>query len=177
MRIISSQSFFLYGARPTVISTKTEQSGVERRNLQPQWHRPIAVGDLGAQSNNRFQTPLSPYRHAAPLEMTCWRAAHSHGEQKQMTQIPHPPTCHFDWNGAKQSGVEWSGVKKSPAPMAQPHCGGRSRGSEPQWSSNTLTFLPIRSPARDDRAAYHHFGKFQTWIPELHNKDSRKELA
>lgn len=29
MRIISSQSFFLYAARPTVISTGTEQSGVE----------------------------------------------------------------------------------------------------------------------------------------------------
>ena len=60
MRIISSQSFFLYAARtiiistvdsgaeksptpmapvpppPTVISTETEQSGVERRNLRSQ---------------------------------------------------------------------------------------------------------------------------------------------
>ena len=98
----------------TVISTGTEQSGVEWRNLRPQWHSPIAVGDLGAQSINGVQMPLSSYRHAAPLEMTCWRAAHSHGEQKQMTQIPHPPTCHFDRNGAKRSGVE-----KSPAPTAQ----------------------------------------------------------
>ena len=169
MRIISSQSFFLYAARPTVISTgteqsgvewrnlrpqwyqclplplsfrpqrskaewsgeisgpngtsaspptvistATEQSGVEWRNLRPQWHSPITVGDLSTQSINGVQMPLSSYRHAAPLEMTCWRAAHSHGEQKQMTQIPHPPTCHFDRNGAKRSGVE-----KSPAPTAQ----------------------------------------------------------
>ena len=216
MRIISSQSFFLYAARPTVISTVdsgaekspapmapvpppphchfdrngakrsgVEWSGVEWRNLQPQWHSPIAVGDLSTQSINGVQMPLSSYRHAAPLEMTCWQAAHSHGEQKQMTQIPHPPTCHFDWNGAKQSGVEKSPVSMVPVPPPptvistgteqsgvewrnlrpqrhRPHCGGRSRGSEPQWSSNTLTFLPIRSPARDDRAASHHFGKFQS---------------
>lgn len=171
MRIISSQSFFLYAARPTVISTvdsgaekspvsmapvpppptvistETEQSGVEWSGeiSGPNGTGPIAVGDLGAQSINGVQMPLSSYRHAAPLEMTCWRAAHSQGEQKQMTQIPHPPTCHFDWNGAKQSGVEkspapmapvpptvistateQSGVEKSPAPMVPvpppPHC-------------------------------------------------------
>lgn len=57
MRIISSQSFFLYAARTTVISTGTEQSGVEWRNLRPNGTGPIAVGDLGAQSLNGVQIP------------------------------------------------------------------------------------------------------------------------
>ena len=133
MRIISSQSFFLYAARPTVISTVD-------RNLRSQWHqclpshchfdrngakrsgvekspapccRPIAMGDLSAQSNNRFQTPLSPYRHAAPLEMTYGAGSSTVMGKGNNDTIP-PPHCHFDRNGAKRSGVE-----KSPAPMAQ----------------------------------------------------------
>ena len=213
MRIISSQSFFLYAARPTVISTGTEQSGVEwsgeisgpnGTSVSPSHcHfdrngakrsgvekspapccRPIAMGDLSAQSNNRFQTPLSPYRHAAPLEMTYGAGSSTVMGKGNNDTIP-PPHCHFDRNGAKRSGME-----KSPTPMVpvpppptvistgteqsgvewrnlrplwhRPHCGGRFLGSEPQWSSNTLTFLPTRSPARDDRAASHHFGKFQS---------------
>lgn len=107
---------------PTVISTETEQSGVEWSGeiSGPNGTGPIAVGDLGAQSINGVQMPLSSYRHAAPLEMTCWRAAHSHGEQKQMTQIPHPPTCHFDRNRAKRSGEISgpNGTSASPAPLS-----------------------------------------------------------
>lgn len=95
---------------------------------------PIAVGDLSTQSINGVQMPLSSYRHAAPLEMTCWRAAHSHGEQKQMTQIPHPPTCHFDWNGAKQNGVEWRNLRSQwhqclPLPLSF-----RPERSKAEWS-------------------------------------------
>ena len=125
---------------PTVISTETEQSGVEWRNLRPNGTsaspshchfdrngakrsgvekspapccRPIAMGDLSAQSNNRFQTPLSPYRHAAPLEMTYGAGSSTVMGKGNNDTIP-PPHCHFDRNGAKRSGVE-----KSPAPMAQ----------------------------------------------------------
>lgn len=206
MRIISSQSFFLYAARPTVISTVdsgAEKSPVSMAPVPPlplsfrsqrskaEWSgetsgpngtsaspshchfdrngakrsgvekspapccRPIAMGDLSTQSNNRFQTPLPSYRHAAPLEMTCRRPALQSWET-ETNDTDTPSHCHFDRNGAKRSGVE-----KSPAPMLQTHCGGRSRGSKPQWSSNIFTFLPTRSPARDDRAASHCFGNFK----------------
>ena len=164
MRIISSQSFFLYAARPTVISTVdsgTEKSPVSMAPVPPlplsfrpqrskaEWSgeisgpngtsvspshchfdrngakrsgvekspapccRPIAMGDFSAQSNNRFQTPLSPYRHAAPLEMT-YEAGSSTVMGKGNNDTIPPPHCHFDRNGAKRSGVE-----KSPAPTAQ----------------------------------------------------------
>lgn len=100
---------------------------------------------------------LSSYRHAAPLEMTCWRAAHSHGEQKHMTQIPHPPTCHFDRNGAKQSGVEWRNLRSQwyqclPLPLSF-----RPERSKAEWSGEIsgpngtsaspapLSFRPQRS--------------------------------
>lgn len=164
MRIISSQSLFsvrcpphchfdgrqrsgeisgLNGTSaspPTVISTETEQSGVEWRNLQHQWYQCLPL-------------PLSfrPKRSKAE-----WSGVEK--SPTTMAPVPPPPTCHFDRNGAKRSGVEWRNLRPQ---WHRPHCGGRSRGSEPQWSSNTLTFLPIRSPARDDRAAYHHFGNFK----------------
>ena len=139
---------------------------MEWRNLQPKWYQclplplsfrperskaewsgeisgphgtgPIVVGDLSTQRNNRFQTPLPSYRHAAPLEMTCGRAAlQSWGKETNDIDTIRPTVistkalqsgelsglngtsaspshCHFDRNGAKRSGVE-----KSPAPMAQ----------------------------------------------------------
>ena len=101
---------------PTVTSTETEQSGVEWSGVEKSpapCCRPIAMGDLSAQSNNRFQTPLSPYRHAAPLEMTYGAGSSTVMGKGNNDTIP-PPHCHFDRNGAKRSGVE-----KSPAPMAQ----------------------------------------------------------
>ena len=123
---------------PTPMSFRPERSKAEWSGeiSSPNGTGPIAVGDLSTQSINGVQMPLSSYRHAAPLEMTCWRAAHSHGEQKQMTQIPHPPTCHFDRNGAKQSGVEWSGeisglngTSASPLPLSF-----RPERSKAEWS-------------------------------------------
>ena len=75
MRIISSQSFFLYAARPTVISTV--DSGAEK-------------------------SPVS------------------------MAPVPPPPTVIS--TETEQSGVEWRNLR----PMLQPHCDGRSLGSEQQ---------------------------------------------
>jgi|GEM_PF-3327246 len=215
MRIISSQSFFLYAARPTFISTvdsgaekspvsmapvpppptvisaATEQSGVKKS--PPQWHQclPLPLSFRPQRSKAEWSGEISGPNGTSASPAHCHfdrNGAKRSGTEKSpvsIAPVPPPPTCHFDRNGAKRSGVE-----KSPAPMVpvpppptvistateqsgvewrnlrpqwhRPHCGGRSRGSEPQWSSNTLTFLPIRSTARDDRAAYHHFGKFQS---------------
>mgnify|MGYP000910596186 CR=1 FL=1 len=145
MRIISSQSFFLYAARTTVISTETEQSGVEWRNLGPHGTGPIVVGDLSTQSLNGVQIPLSSYRHAAPLEMTCRRPAlQSWGKETNNIDTIRPTVistkalqsgelsglngtsaspshCHFDRNGAKRSGVEKSPASMAPVPPP-PHC-------------------------------------------------------
>ena len=129
MRIISSQSFFLYAARttvistvdsgaekspvsmapvpppPTVISTETEQNGVEWRNLRPQWYQCLPL-------------PLS------------FRPERSKAEWSGEISGPNgtsasPSHCHFDRNGAKRSG-EISG------PMLQTHCDRISLGSEQQ---------------------------------------------
>ena len=89
-----------------------KRSGVEKSPAP--CCRPIAMGDLSAQSNNRFQTPLSPYRHAAPLEMTYGAGSSTVMGKGNNDTIP-PPHCHFDRNGAKRSGVE-----KSPAPCCRP---------------------------------------------------------
>ena len=262
MRIISSQSFFLYAARPTVISTaaewrnlrpqrhqclpshchfdrngakrsgvekspppmapvpppptvistETEQCGVEWRNLRPQWRQCLPLplsfrpkrsgvewsGEISSPNGTsaspshchfdrngakRSGVEKSPAPMAQPhcggrsldseyqwssnafiLIPTCSSArddmlagsSQSWGTETNDTDTT-PSHCHFDRNGAKRSGVE-----KSPAPMLQTHCDRISLGSKSQWSSNTLTFLPIRSPARDDRAASHHFGRFQS---------------
>lgn len=120
--------------------SKAEWSGVEWSGEISGLHGtgPIVVGDLSTQSNNRFQTPLPSYRHAAPLEMTCRRPAlQSWGKETndidtirptvistkalQSGEISglnstsaSPSHCHFDRNEAKRSGVE-----KSPAPMPQ----------------------------------------------------------
>ena len=153
MRIISSQSFFLYAARTTVISTvdsgaekspapmvpvpplslsfrpersKAEWSGVEKS--PPQWHqclpRPLS-----------FRPERSKAEWSGEISRTNGTSA-------------SPSHCHFDRNGAKRSGVE-----KSPAPMAQPYYGGRSLDSEYQWSSNAFILIPTCSSARDDMLA------------------------
>lgn len=164
MRIISSQSLFsvrcpphchfdgrqrsgeisgLNGTSaspPTVISTETEQSGVEWRNLQHQWYQclPLPLSFRPKRSKAEWSGEISDHNGTS--------ASPSHLSFR-------PERSKAEW-----SGVEWRNLRPQ---WHRPHCGGRSRGSEPQWSSNTLTFLPIRSPARDDRAAYHHFGNFK----------------
>jgi hypothetical protein len=141
---------------PTVISTGTEQSGVEWRNLRPQWHQclpshchfdrngakrsgvekspapccsPIAMGDLSAQSNNRFQTPLSLYRHAAPLEMTCRRPAlQSWGKETNDIDTIRPTVISTK---ALQSGEisGLNGTSASPLPLSF-----RPKRSKAEWS-------------------------------------------
>ena len=217
MRIISSQSFFLYAARPTVISTVdsgAEKSPVSMAPVPPlplsfrpkqskaEWSGeisspngtgPIAVGDLSTQSNNRFQTSLSPYRHAAPLEMTYGAGSSTVMGKGNNDTIP-PPHCHFDRNGAKRSGVEWrnlrpNGTSASPShchfdrngakrsgvewrnlrpQRHRPHCGGRSLDSEYQWSSNAFILIPTCSSARDDMLA----GSSQSWGTETNDTDT-----
>ena len=102
---------------------------MEWRNLPPPCCRPIAMGDLSAQSNNRFQTPLSPYRHAAPLEMTCRRPAlQSWGKETNDIDTIRPTVIS---TATEQSGVEW-------------------RNLQPQWYQCLplpLSFRPERSKA------------------------------
>lgn len=155
MRIISSQSFFLYAARPTVISTvdsgaekspvsmvpvpppptvistESKRSGVEWGNLRPQWHRPHCGGrSLDSEyqwSSNAFI--LIPTCSSARDDMLAG-SSQSWGTETNDTDTT-PPTCHFDWNGAKQSGVEW-------------------RNLRPQWYQclpTPLSFRPERSKA------------------------------
>ena len=46
-----------------------------------------------------------------------------------------PPRCHFD-----RSAVEWRNLT---AQWCRPHYGGRSLGSEYQWSSDTFILIPV----------------------------------
>ena len=92
MRIISSQSFFLYAARPTVISTGTKQSGVEWRNLRSQWHQCLP-------SHCHFD------RNGAKRSGVEWRNLRPNGTSAS------PSHCHFDRNRAKRSGVEWRNLR------------------------------------------------------------------
>ena len=187
MRIISSQSFFLYAARPTVISTvdsgaekspvsmapvpppptvistETEQNGVEWRNLRPQWYQclPLPLSFRPERSKAEWSGEISdPMAPVPPLPLS-FRPKRSKAEWSGEISDPNgtspsPPTVIS--TETEQSGVEWRNLRPQ---RHRPHCVGRSLGSEPQWSSNTLTFLPIRSPARDDRAASHRFGNFK----------------
>jgi hypothetical protein len=78
---------------PTLISTETEQSGVEWRNLQHQWYQCLPL-------------PLSFRPERSKAEWS--------GEISSTNGTSASPShSHFDRNGAKRSGVE-----KSPAPMA-----------------------------------------------------------
>ena len=169
MRIISSQSFFLYAARPTVISTidsgaekspvsmapvpppshcHFDRNGAKRSGVEwsgeisgPNGTSPIAVGDLGAQSNNRFQTPLSPYRHAAPLEMTCRRPAlQSWGKETNNIDTIRPTVISTK---ALQSGElsGLNGTSASPAPLSF-----RPKRSKAEWSgeiSAPMVLVPL----------------------------------
>ena len=54
----------------------------------------MAVGDFSTQSLNRAQIPISPYLHAAPLEMTCGAASFT----------------------VMEKGNKWTGT--SPAPLS-----------------------------------------------------------
>ena len=100
---------------PPHLSFRPERSKAEWSGeiSGPNGTSPIAVGDLGAQSINGVQMPLSSYRHAAPLEMTYGAGSSTVMEKGNNDTIP-PLHCHFDRNGAKRSEVE-----KSPAPTAQ----------------------------------------------------------
>ena len=152
MRIISSQSFFLYAARPTVISTVdsgAEKSPVSMAPVPPlplsfrperskaEWSGeisgpngtgPIVVGDLSTQRNNRFQTPLPSYRHAAPLEMTYGRAAlQSWGKETNDIDTIRPTVISTK---ALQSG-ELSGLNGT---SASPPLSFRPQRSKAEWS-------------------------------------------
>ena len=74
---------------PTVISTVG--SGVGKSTCSTL--RSIGAGDFSTQSFNRVYILLTPYRHAAPLEMTWRQAAYTH------------------WEGRKLCSVFWSYVK------------------------------------------------------------------
>ena len=170
MRIISSQSFFLYAARPiiistvdsgaekspvsmapvppppTVISTGTEQSGVEWRNLRPQRHRPHCGGrSLDSEyqwSSNAFI--LIPTCSSARDDMLAGSSQSWGTETNDTDTTPSHLSFRLERSKAEWSGVEWSGeisglngtsaspshchfdrngakrsgVEKSPAPMA-----------------------------------------------------------
>ncbi len=120
MRIISSQSLFsvrcpphchfdgrqrsgeisgLNGTSaspPTVISTETEQSGVEWRNLQHQWYQCLPL-------------PLSFRPKRSKAEWSGEISDHN-GTSASPSHLSFRP---------ERSKAEWSGVEKSPAPMAQ----------------------------------------------------------
>ena len=97
---------------PAVISTEVEKShaGMEQPHechkcSPPRCHfdrsgeiscpsgtSRMAVGDFSTQSLNRAQIPISPYLHAAPLEMTCGAASFTvmEKENKWHRYLPAP---------------------------------------------------------------------------------------
>ena len=119
--------------RPVVISTEVEKShaGMEQPHechkcSPPRCHfdrsgeisRPsgtsrMAVGDFSTLSLSRAQIPISPYLHAAPLEMTCGAASFTVMEKKNK------------WTGTSPAPLSFrpqrSGVEKSHAGIEQPH--------------------------------------------------------
>ena len=97
---------------PAVISTEVEKSHAEIEQAHechkcspPRCHfdrsgeiscpsgtSRMAVGDFSTQSLNRAQIPISPYLHAAPLEMTCGAASFTVMEKgnKWHRYLPRP---------------------------------------------------------------------------------------
>ena len=121
MRIISSQSFFLYAARPTVISTGTKQSGVEWRNLRSQWHQclPLPLSFRPQRSKAEWSGEISGLNGTSASPPTVISTATEQsgvewsGEiSAPMAPVPPPPTVIS--TGTEQSGVEWSGEISGP---------------------------------------------------------------
>ena len=61
--------------------------------------------------------------------------------------------------------MEWRNLQHQ---WHRPHCVGRSRGSEYQWSSNAFILIPTCSSARDDMLA----GSSQSWGTETNDTDT-----
>ncbi len=122
MRIISSQSFFLYAARPTVISTV--DSGAEK---SPAPMAPVPPPPHCHFDRNGAKRSGVEWRNLRP-NGTSASPSHCHfdrngakrsGVEKSpvsIAPVPPPPTCHFDRNGAKRSGVEKSPPSMAPVP-------------------------------------------------------------
>ena len=117
---------------------------------------PIAMGDLSAQSNNRFQTPLSPYRHAAPLEMTYEAGSSTVMGKGNNDTIPRPTVISTE---TEQSGVEWRNLRSqwyqclprsTVISTGTEQSGVEWRNLRPQWYQCLplpLSFRPERSKA------------------------------
>ena len=183
MRIISSQSFFLYAARPiiistvdsgaekspvsmapvppppTVISTGTEQSGVEWRNLRPQRHRPHCGGrSLDSEyqwSSNAFI--LIPTCSSARDDMLAGSSQSWGTETNDTDTTPSHLSFRLERSKAEWSGVEWRNLRSQwyqclPLPLSF-----RPQRSKAEWSGEIsgsngasaspapLSFRPQRS--------------------------------
>ena len=73
----------------------------------------MAVGDFSTLSLNRAQIPISPYRHTAPLEMTCGATSFTVMEKGNKWHRYLPAPLSFR--------PQRSGVEKSHAGMEQTH--------------------------------------------------------
>ena len=62
----------------------------------------MEAGDLSTQSFNKPRSPYSPYRHAAPLEMTMAAGSIELFQRGINERSAALRSCHFD-----ESGAEW----------------------------------------------------------------------